>query len=69
MPNDKKTRQDNKEDWQRDKWVSDMVNELETERYFRWFESGELYTLQLEERNIEIMTVTPWGKHWLTSRM
>jgi hypothetical protein len=69
MPNVKKPRQDNKEDWQRDNWVSDMVDELDTDRYFRWFDSGDMYSLQLAEKILEIMKLTPWVKHWLPTRM
>ena len=59
----------NREDWQRDGWVSDMVQALESQRYFRWFDSGDMYSLQLAEKILDVMARTPWVKHWLPTRM
>jgi hypothetical protein len=50
-------------------WVSDMVEALQNDRYFRWFDSGDMYTLGLAEKMLEIMRMTPWCKHWLPTRM
>lgn len=68
-PNVKAPRQHNKQDWQRIEWVDDMVAELDSDRYFRWFDSGDMYTLGLAEKILEIMQRTPWCKHWLPTRM
>lgn len=68
-PNVKAPREHNKTDWQRMEWVDDMVRELESDRYFRWFDSGDVYTLALAEKILEIMQRTPWCKHWLPTRM
>jgi hypothetical protein len=46
-----------------------MVRELERDRYFRWFDSGDMYTLALAEKMLEVMQRTPWCKHWLPTRM
>lgn len=59
----------NQTDWQRLEWVDDMVNELNKDRYFRWFDSGDMYTLGLAEKMLEVMKRTPWVKHWLPTRM
>ncbi len=40
MKNVTDVREFNKEDWKRDLWVTNMVEALDTERHFRWFESG-----------------------------
>ena len=64
-PNVKAPRISNKEDWQRMEWVDDMVAALDADRYFRWFDSGDMYTLGLAEKMLEVMTRTPWCKHWL----
>lgn len=65
----KGTRAHNKEDWQRDTWVQEMVQGLDSSRYFRWLDSGDLYSLELAEKVLEVMTATPWCKHWLPTRM
>jgi Gene product 88 len=67
--NVKAPRLHNREDWQRDAWVSDMVKALDADRYFRWFDSGDVYALELAEKILEVMTLTPWVKHWMPTRM
>jgi hypothetical protein len=67
--NVKKPREFNKEDWKRDAWVSDMVQALDSSRYFRWFDSGDMYDLRLAEKIYNVMELTPWVKHWLPTRM
>ena len=59
----------NKEDWKRDEWVADMIKELDNERYFRWFDSGDMYDLRLAHKILQVMTMTPWVRHWLPTRM
>lgn len=68
-PNVKAPRLSNQQDWQRMEWVDDMVNALDADRYFRWFDSGDMYALGLAEKMLEVMTRTPWVKHWLPTRM
>jgi hypothetical protein len=68
-PNVKAPREFNREDWQRESWADDMVAELERDRYFRWFDSGDVYTLALAEKILDVMIRTPWCKHWLPTRM
>lgn len=68
-PNVKAPRLSNQKDWQRFDWVNDMVQALENDRYFRWFDSGDMYTLGLAEKILEVMRMTPWCKHWLPTRM
>ena len=68
-PNVKAPRISNQSDWQRMGWVSDMVETLQNDRYFRWFDSGDVYTLGLAEKMLEVMRLTPWCKHWLPTRM
>ena len=69
FPNVKKPREHNREDWQRDSWVDDMVAELDNDRYFRWFDSGDMYHIKLARKMLEVMKRTPWVRHWLPSRM
>ena len=67
--NVKAPREHNREDWKRSDWVSEMVAELDNDRYFRWFDSGDLYDIRLAQKILEVMTATPWVKHWLPTRM
>jgi hypothetical protein len=51
FPNVKQPRESNQKDWKRDAWVADMVAELDNDRYFRWFDSGDVYSLKLAEKD------------------
>ena len=67
--NVKEARSHNKKDWQRVEWVADMIEELDADRYFRWFDSGDMYSLRLAEKMYEICKATPWTRHWIPTRM
>jgi hypothetical protein len=67
--NVKAPRDFNKIDWQRLDWADDMVEALQNDRFFRWFDSGDMYTLGLAEKILDVMIRTPWVKHWLPTRM
>lgn len=67
--NVKKPREFNREDWKRDSWVNDMVMALENSRYFRWFDSGDMYDIRLAEKIYQVMSLTQHCKHWLPTRM
>jgi len=58
FPNVKQPRESNQKDWKRDAWVSDMVAELDNDRYFRWFDSGDVYSLKLAEKILAVMVAT-----------
>lgn len=67
--NVKKPREFNREDFKRSEWVSDMVIGLDSSRYFRWFDSGDMFSLELADKIYQVMEQTPWVKHWLPTRM
>ena len=67
--NVKAPRLHNREDWQQADWVDAMVAELDNDRYFRWFDSGDMYSLKLAEKIYDVMVATPWVRHWLPTRM
>jgi hypothetical protein len=69
FPAVKAPRASNKEDWQRAEWVQEMVYALRKQTHFRWFDSGDMYSLELAEKMLKIMTLTPGTKHWLPTRM
>lgn len=68
-PNVKEPRIENREDWKRPEWVADMVAALRNDRFFRWFDSGDMYALPLAEKILDVMTRTPDVRHWLPTRM
>lgn len=67
--NVKAPRQFNKEDWKREGFVADFVSALENSRYFRFFDSGDMYSLQLAEKILEICKQATWVKFWIPTRM
>ena len=67
--NVKAPRLENQEDWKSDDWEERMINALESQRYFRWFDSGDMYSIKLAEKILSVMQQTPWVKHWLPTRM
>ena len=69
FPNVKAPREHNREDWQTPDWVAVMVSELDNDRYFRWFDSGDVYDIRLARKILEVMRQTPWVRHWLPTRM
>jgi hypothetical protein len=69
FPNVKAPRIENKQDWKRPSWVSDMVRELDNDRYFRWFDSGDVYSVRLAVKIYEVMKLTNHVKHWIPTRM
>ena len=69
FPGVKAPRAFNKEDWKRADFVADFIVALKKEKYFRWFDSGDMYSLDLAEKMYAIMVATPTVKHWLPTRM
>lgn len=69
FPNVKAPREFNREDWKRDTWVDDMVQALDSSRYFRFFDSGDMYDLKLANKILELCTKATWVKFWIPTRM
>ena len=67
--NVKAPRRHNRDDWKRADWVQDMVQALSNDRFFRWFDSGDMYDLRLAYKIYSVMQQTPWCSHWLPTRM
>ena len=65
----KNARAYNKEDFKRDTWIQEMVLSLDSSRYFRWFDSGDMFSLDLANKILAVMESTPWCKHWMPTRM
>lgn len=69
FPNVKRVREVNKQEWQEDSWVLDMTKALRDSRFFRWFDSGDMYALELAEKIYQVCLSTPWCQHWIPTRM
>jgi hypothetical protein len=69
MPDAISLRKSNKEDWQTDDWVARMVKALSKQKKFRWFDSGDLYSVDLAWKIYDVCRLTPHVKHWLPTRM
>jgi hypothetical protein len=68
MENVKAPRLSNRKDWKRTEWADDMVAALDNERWFRWFDSGDIYTAALAQKIYEVARRTPWCNHWIPSK-
>ena len=55
--------------WESQDFIEKFVEELQNERFFRWFDSGDLYSIKLAEKVYQIMQKTPHVLHWLPTRM
>lgn len=49
-------------------WVDNMVFLLRDELWFRWFDSGDLQSLQMLRNICEVARRTPNCRHWLATR-
>lgn len=68
MPNVKDAREHNREDWLAFDWVDRMRARLSIERYFRWFDSGDIYRPALALKILLVVQGTPWCQHWIPTR-
>lgn len=62
-------RKHNQQDWKSDDWADVMTDLISKHDYFRWFDSGDVYTVKLAEKILQVMQRTPGTKHWLPTRM
>jgi len=67
--NVKAPREFNRNDWAREAWAFEMIEALDNSRFFRWFDSGDCYSLELAEKIFQVMAATPHVKHWMPTRM
>jgi len=49
-------------------WVSRMVTAIAQNDHFRWFDSGDINSIELAKKILEVMKLTPDTKHWLPTR-
>ena len=68
FPNTIKAREHNVLDWQKTDWVQAMVKLIGKAKYFRWFDSGDVYAVALAEKITLVIRATPNCLHWLPTR-
>jgi hypothetical protein len=49
-------------------WCDAMVKLLDGQRWFRWFDSGDLQGVEHLRRIVAVAERTPWVRHWLPTR-
>lgn len=69
FPDTKKVRADNKAAWQEADWVAVMTKALQKQKYFRFFDSGDMYAIGLAEKIYELAKGLPNTKFWIPTRM
>lgn len=62
------TREINRKAWRRKNWVPYMIGCIDPYKYFRWFDSGDVYCRGLGVKIYEVISGTPNTKHWLPTR-
>lgn len=67
-PNVRAPREENRRDWRKTDWVERMVWELDIDRWFRWFDSGDAYHPELALKIKSVIELTPWCTHWIPTR-
>ena len=61
-------RKHNEADWQKDGWVYSMIKLIGKAKYFRWFDSGDVYSPILAGKIWAVILQTPNCQHWLPTR-
>ena len=61
-------RKHNEQDWQEDGWVYMMVKAIGKAKFFRWFDSGDVYSPILAGKIWAVIVETPNCQHWLPTR-
>lgn len=68
MPVVKNVREHNKEVYKTPEFVDNMVKIIGKDKYFRFFDSGDIETPVLAKKIYEIIKATPNTKYWLPTR-
>ena len=46
-----------------------MITALKNQKFFRWFDSGDMYAVALANKIFEVIKRTPECRHWLPTKM
>lgn len=68
MSNTKQVREHNLTFSKSKHWVNTMVDAIYNERYFRWFDSGDVYSNAFLLKLYEVCKATPTTKHWIPTK-
>ena len=49
-------------------WVEAMVKLIGNDPYFRWLDSGDVFSMSFLKKIIQVVTLTPNCEHWLPTR-
>jgi len=49
-------------------WTAAMIKLVSTESFFRWFDSGDLQSVEMLMAIVEVARATPNTRHWLATR-
>lgn len=52
----------------REYWVASMVRLLDGEPYFRWHDSGDIFSMEYLELILDVVRKTPETRHWLPTQ-
>lgn len=58
----------NMKDWKRGEWVDDMVRAIYGKDYFRFFDSGDIYCVELAKKIEAIVTECKTTRFWIPTR-
>ena len=61
-------RKRNMQGWKSDDWVNQMVKKLDNDRWFRWFDSGDIVSVKLAAKIYDVCKATYWCNHWIPTR-
>jgi hypothetical protein len=61
-------RNHNRFDWERPAWIANMIEAIKDDAYFRWFDSGDVFSSRLAEKMLKVMKYTPNTQHWVPTR-
>jgi len=64
----KDARSYNQQDYHKPDWVDRMVAKVSKLDYFRWFDSGDIESLELAKKMFKVIDKTRQTKHWLPTR-
>ena len=64
----KAVREHNLTDWEKPGWVDAMISHIVKSQYFRWFDSGDVYSPKLAALIGAVIGGTPNCRHWLPTR-
>jgi hypothetical protein len=68
FPAVKRVRDHNRSDWKRDDWVDRMADAIGDDKYFRFFDSGDLYSVELAKKIKRLVSRKAKTKFWIPTR-